>query len=180
LHLLDLCERVAPAGCKSCNAFEVIIVGGGPAGLQAALTLGRAMKRTLLMDAGEPRNWMVQHFHNFLGHDGENPTEFKRATKKDIEGKYGEFVKFLDDQVEDVTGQKGDFILSTKDGEQFKASRILLALGVQDQLPEHPPVYAKQYYKSIFSCPFCHGIEARQKKIAVVSSSTLNHLIMMR
>jgi thioredoxin reductase len=163
------------------NDFHAVVIGSGPTGLQAAMTLGRALKHTLVIDNESPRNRIVKHFHNFLGNDGENPINFRRSCRKSIGEKYGEFVQFLDDEVVSVSGSSGAFHVVTVAGREFSAKRLLLAMGVREELPvDAPKCYQTQYYRSIFHCPYCHGIEIRNKKLAVVCSNTLEHVVMMR
>ena len=135
--------------------LDVLIVGGGPAGLQAALTLGRARKRVLVVDGGQRRNAPADHMNNFVSRDGIAPTEFRREARAQL-AKYRN-VSFRDEPVEALTGSRGDFRAGA-----IRARRVLLATGMIDQLPELEGI-APLWGHSVFQCPYCHGWEARQR-----------------
>jgi thioredoxin reductase len=134
--------------------FDVLIAGGGPAGLQAALTLGRARKRVLVADGGPRRNAPADHMNNFVSRDSIAPADFRREARAQL-AKYPN-VSFRDQQVETVTGARGDFRAGA-----IHARRVLLATGLIDQLPELEGI-APLWGHSVFQCPYCHGWEARQ------------------
>jgi len=184
LFLVGPVTRADKDDCTSVSivpaAYDVIVVGAGPAGLQGALTLGRSLLKTLVIDAGKPRNWVVKDFHNFLGADGDNPAKFRKKQRAHITKQYGDYVTFEDDTVTAISGSVGDFTVSTAKGQQYKAGRILLTVGVQEEVPAFPSSYSSQYYKSIFQCPFCHGFEIRHKKIGVVSPPVVEYPLMIK
>jgi thioredoxin reductase len=134
--------------------FDVLIAGGGPAGLQAALTLGRARKGVLLVDGGPRRNAPAAHMNNFVSRDGMPPADFRREARAQL-AKYPN-VSVRDEPVEAVTGSRGDFRAGA-----IRARRVLLATGLIDQLPELEGI-APLWGHSVFQCPYCHGWEARQ------------------
>jgi thioredoxin reductase len=136
--------------------FDVLIAGGGPAGLQAALTLGRARKRVLVADGGPRRNAPADHMNNFVSRDGIAPADFRREARAQL-AKYPN-VSFRDQPVEAVAGSRGDFRAGA-----IRARRVLLATGVVDQLPEIEGI-APLWGRSVFQCPYCHGWEARQRR----------------
>ena len=136
--------------------FDVLIAGGGPAGLQAALTLGRARKRVLVADGGPRRNAPAAHMNNFVSRDGIAPAEFRREARAQL-AKYPN-VSFRDEQVEAVTGSRGDFRAGA-----IRARRVLLATGLIDQPPDLEGI-APLWGHSVFQCPYCHGWEARQHR----------------
>jgi len=136
--------------------FDVLIAGGGPAGLQAALTLGRARKRVLVADGGPRRNAPAAHMNNFVSRDGIAPADFRREARAQI-AKYPN-VSFRDEQVGAVTGARGDFRAGA-----IRARRVLLATGMIDQVPELEGL-APLWGHSVFQCPYCHGWEARQRR----------------
>lgn len=136
------------------DIFDVLIVGGGPAGLQAALTLGRARKRVLVVDGGPRRNAPAAHMNNFVSRDGIAPPDFRREARAQI-AKYPN-VTFRDGQLDAVTGSRGDFRAGA-----VRARRVLLATGMIDQLPALEGL-APLWGHSVFQCPYCHGWEARQ------------------
>ena len=135
------------------GVFDVLIAGGGPSGLQAALTLGRARKRVLVADGGPRRNGPAEHMNNFVSRDGIPPADFRREARAEL-AKYPN-VSFGDERIETVTGSRGDFHAGA-----VRARRVLLATGLIDHLPELeglPPLWGH----SVFQCPYCHGWEAQ-------------------
>ena len=133
---------------------DVLIAGGGPAGLQAALTLGRARKRVLVADGGPRRNAPAEHMNNFVSRDGIAPADFRREARAQL-AKYPN-VSFRDEQLEALTGARGDFRAGA-----IRARRVLLATGLIDQVPELEGI-GPLWGHSVFQCPYCHGWEARQ------------------
>ncbi len=137
--------------------IDIVIVGGGPAGLNAALVLGRARKRVLLCDAGAPRNTAAAHIHNFVTRDGTPPAEFRRVA-------HAELVAYPDVQRRElgVAGIEargpGDFVVTLADGSSVTARRVLLCVGVIDVLPDLPGL-APLWGKQVHVCPYCHGWE---------------------
>ena len=140
--------------------YDVAIVGGGPAGLAAALILGRARKRTLLLDAGSPRNARAHEVHGFVTRDGTSPAAFRRVAHEQLAA-YPSVAR-AGEWVERITGEAGDFRLHLQDGTAVRARRVLLALGMIDVLPDMPG-YRELWGESIFQCPFCHGWEVRDQ-----------------
>ena len=136
--------------------FDVLIVGGGPAGLQAALTLGRACKRVLVADSGPRRNAPAVHMHNFVSRDGMAPADFRREARLQL-AKYPN-VSFRDEPIDTITGLRGDFR-----GGTVRARRVLLATGLIDQPPEFEGL-VPLWGHSVFQCPYCHGWEARERR----------------
>src|SRR5688572_28979626 len=136
--------------------FDVLIAGGGPAGLQAALTLGRARKRVLVADGGPRRNATAGHMNNFVSRDGIAPADFRREARTQI-AKYPN-VSLRDEQIDTITGLRGDFRAGT-----VRARRVLLATGLIDQPPEFEGL-VPFWGHSVFQCPYCHGWEARERR----------------
>jgi thioredoxin reductase len=149
--------------------FDVVIVGGGPAGLNAALLLGRARRRVLVYDTGAPRNASVAHLHGFLSRDGLPPSELGRIGREQL-GAYGS-VELRQVQVE-AAGSAGDgdgFAVTLADGTREAARRLLLATGVVDQLPAIDGL-AGLWGRSVFNCPYCDGWEVRDQPLAVLGA----------
>jgi len=136
------------------DVVDVLIAGGGPAGLQAAVTLGRARKRVLVVDGGPRRNARAGHLNNFVSRDGIAPADFRREARAQI-AKYPN-VSFRDEPVDAVTGARGDFRAGA-----IRARRVLLATGMIDELPALEGL-EPLWGHSVFQCPYCHGWEARQ------------------
>jgi thioredoxin reductase len=149
--------------------LDVVIVGGGPAGLNAALMLGRARRRVLLCDAGAPRNAPVAHLHGFLSRDGLPPSELGRIGREQL-GAYGS-VELRQVQVA-AAGAADDgegFAVTLADGRREAARRLLLATGVVDQLPAIDGL-ASLWGRSVFNCPYCDGWEVRDQPLAVLGA----------
>ena len=136
--------------------FDVLIAGGGPAGLQAALTLGRARKRVLVADGGPRRNATAGHMNNFVSRDGIAPADFRREARAQL-AKYPN-VSFRDEPIDTITGLRGDFRAGA-----VRARRVLLATGLIDQPPDFENL-APLWGHSVFQCPYCHGWEAREHR----------------
>lgn len=139
--------------------YDVAIVGGGPAGLSAALALGRARKRVLLCDSGLRRNAAAEHIHNFVTRDGTPPNEFRRIAREQLSA-YPD-VQAREASVEGIAGSRGAFrvVLQT---ETVRARRVLLCTGMVDQMLSLPG-FQELWGRSIFQCPYCHGWEIRER-----------------
>ena len=140
--------------------YDVLIAGGGPAGLSAALTLGRACKRVLLCDAGPRRNAAAVHVHNFVTRDGTPPDDFRRVAREQLAAYPA--VEVRDAPVRQVTGARGAFRAEVG-AEVVEARRVLLCTGVVDDLP---PVegLATLWGHAVFQCPYCHGWELKGRR----------------
>ncbi|MGE5400673.1 MAG: NAD(P)/FAD-dependent oxidoreductase [Ignavibacteriales bacterium] len=148
---------------NSGNMYDVVIVGGGPAGLNAALILGRSRRNVLICDSGKPRNVKAKHMHGYLTRDGIRPLEFLRLGSEEIK-KYG----IRKEQMEIVSAIKNQdqFELTNAAGEKFYSRKILLATGITDNIPEIEGLM-DLYGTSVFHCPYCDGWEVRDKALAV-------------
>ena len=145
------------------NTFDVVVVGGGPAGLAAAMVLGRCRFRVLVVDSGRGRNHAAPGVHGFLGSDGVLPAELRRRGKREAR-RYG--VAFRRGEVTSVARRGSGFELRLGRGAHLRCRRLLLATGVADPLPEVPG-FAELYGKSVFHCPYCDGWEARDRPLAL-------------
>lgn len=139
--------------------YDVVIVGGGPSGLSAALALGRACKRVLLCDSGPRRNAAAEHIHNFVTRDGTPPEEFRRIGREQL-ATYPN-VEVRDAHVDAVTGEKGAFRVSLG-AEHVEARRLLLCTGMVDQMLSIEG-FGDLWGHAIVQCPYCHGWEARDR-----------------
>ncbi len=146
------------------SVLDVIIVGGGPAGLSAALVLGRSRRRVLVCDAGEPRNAVSHGLHGFLTRDGIEPAEFLHLAREQL-SPY-ETVKLQRTKVLDANRRANNFEITLDNGERIFSRKLLLATGVVD---EHPEIegFAALYGSSLFHCPYCDGWEVRDQPLAV-------------
>ena len=143
--------------------YEVIIIGAGPAGLSAALILGRCRRRVLVFDSGEYRNAASRSMHGFLTRDGIDPAELRRLGREQLTG-YG--VNFCEAKVAGACSIDGAFRVTLADGTAYQARKMLIATGVVDHLPEIQG--AGEYFgRGIFHCPYCDGWEMRDQRLAV-------------
>ncbi|WP_243233445.1 NAD(P)/FAD-dependent oxidoreductase [Microbacterium sp. CIAB417] len=157
--------------------YDVIVIGAGPAGLQAALSLGRMHRSTLLLDSGEYRNGPVAHMHNVIGNDGTPPADFRAKARAQL-GAYAD-VRVRDVAVERIEGEVDDFTVALADGTSERARRIVLATGVADDLPAVPGLDAL-WGRRAFTCPFCDGHEFSDASIGILGASDRTaHLIGM-
>lgn len=146
--------------------YDVTIVGGGPAGMSAALVLGRAKKRVVLVDAGRPRNRVTQGIHGFLTRDGIRPAEFRQTARAELAGYPS--VRIAEDTVLSVTGEDGRFIATTAGGDVYESRKVLFAAGMKD-LPMELDGLAEVYGRSAFICPYCDGWELRDRPLALIT-----------
>lgn len=149
---------------------DVIIVGGGAAGLNAALVLGRARRRVLVIDEERPRNRVTHESHGFLSRDGISPSDFRRISREQILNYPS--VSFESDIVSAVSGSNGDFRVVTESGNVFRSRKVLFATGMKDVLPAIEGL-VEVYGTSAFVCPFCDGWELRDKKICVIGTNEM-------
>lgn len=143
---------------------DVIIVGGGPAGLNAAVVLGRCRRKVLVFDTEQYRNRYSHGMHNYLTRDDILPTEFIKICHKELD-KYG--VKLIRKKV--VNGRKNDddlFVVRDESGTVYYAKKMLIATGLSDNVPDIEG-FREYYGKSVFHCPYCDGWEVQDKKIGV-------------
>lgn len=145
--------------------FDVIVIGGGAAGLSAAQVLGRQRRSTLVLDGGEPRNAPSDGVHMFLSRDGFSPAELLRVGREELSGY--ETVRLESALVTAVSGTLDDFRVELADGRVERARRLVLATGQVDE-PWDIPGLAERFGKCVFHCPFCHGYETTGKTLAVL------------
>lgn len=148
-------------------SYDVLIVGGGPAGLAAALALGRGRKRVLLCDSGPPRNSAATHVHNFVTRDGIPPAEFRRIGREQLQPYRN--VEVRDVRVEEIRGQRGAFEVRLATGSE-QVRRVLLCTGMADEIPDLEGFRAL-WGKSLFQCPYCHGWEVQDQRFGYLAAS---------
>lgn len=154
--------------------YDALIVGGGPAGLSAALTLGRARKRVLLCDAGPRRNQAATHIHNFVTRDGTPPEEFRRVARAQL-ARYPN-VTLHDAGVTAIDGARGDFRVDLG-SETVTARRVMLCTGMIDEPPSIEGLGAL-WGRSVFQCPYCHGWESQDRPWGYLAhAATAAHLV---
>ena len=157
------------------DAYDVVVVGGGAAGLSAALVLGRARRRVAVVDAGAPRNAPAAHMHGFLSRDGMPPADLLAEGRDEVAG-YG--VELVNDQ---VLGIEPRFVVRVAGGRTVTARRILMATGVSDELPDVPGV-RQRWGKDLLHCPYCHGWEVRDQPLGVLGAlpGSAQHALLVR
>jgi thioredoxin reductase len=144
------------------DVYDVVIVGGGAAGLSGALVLSRARRRVAVVDAGSPRNAPAEHMHGYLSRDGMPPSDLLKAGRVEVEGYGGEVI---DDR---VVGIDPGFFVRLESGRVLRARRILVAAGLRDVLPEVPGLQ-ERWGKTVLHCPYCHGWEVRDRPLGVLA-----------
>jgi thioredoxin reductase len=149
--------------------FDAVIVGAGPAGLNAALMLGRARRRTLVFDGGEPRNAASHAMHGYLSRDGLDPAELRKIGRRQLRT-YPD-VELVAALVEDITRSAGRWVVRRSNGEPITARKVLLAVGIRDDLPEIAG-FEPMYGISAFHCPYCDAWEVRDQRLVVLSEGS--------
>jgi thioredoxin reductase len=157
------------------NSYDVLVVGGGAAGLNAALMLGRARRRVVVVDGGSPRNAPAEHMHGFLSRDGLPPSELLKIGREELTG-YG--VEFLEDQ---VSALEPGFTARLASGRELTARRVLVATGVHDELPDIPGL-RESWGTDAVTCPYCHGYEVRDQPLGVLGTepASVEHALLVR
>ncbi|MDT0344453.1 NAD(P)/FAD-dependent oxidoreductase [Streptomyces litchfieldiae] len=146
---------------------DVVVVGGGLAGLGAALTLGRARRSVLVIDAGHPRNAPAAHSHGYLTRDGTPPLELLRLGRQEVRGYGG---RIVEGTVESITRlDNGRFRLTTREGTSHEARRVLVTTGLVDQYPRIPGL-RERWGRDVVHCPYCFGWEHRDRALAVLGT----------
>jgi len=147
------------------SVFDCAIIGGGPAGLNAALVLGRARRNTILFDNNNPRNAVTQESHGFITRDGIKPQEFREIAHKEI-GKYPSVI-YEKEEITSITKKDQLFELVTSNKELYQSKTIIISTGLKDVLPDIENI-SDYYGKSLFNCPYCDGWELRDKPLVVI------------
>ncbi len=151
------------------NNWDVIVAGGGAAGLSAALMLGRSRRRVLVIDAGSPRNRFTEHMHGVLGQEGAAPRDLLARGRREAAGYGVEFAEGRIDRVEE--GGDGLDVVAT-DGTVRSARALVVATGLTDELPDIPGL-AERWGNTVLHCPYCHGWEVREQRLGVLVLSPL-------
>lgn len=157
---------------------DVLVIGGGAAGLSAALMLGRARRRVVVLDNGTPRNAPASHMHGVLGRDHTSPLDYLKHGRADLD-RYD--VRVVDATVTALGGHAGHFTATTDDGTTFTARRLIVTTGLTDHLPDLPGL-ANRWGRDVVQCPYCDGWEVRNRRIGVLRTSpmSLHHATLWR
>jgi thioredoxin reductase len=148
--------------------YDVVVIGGGAAGLSGAVALARSRRSVLVVDAGQPRNAPAEGVHNYLGREGTPPGELLALGRAEVEGYGGTVVPGSVVAVERRDGGAG-FGVALDDGRTFTSRRLLVATGLVDELPDLPGV-AGRWGRDVLHCPYCHGWEVRDQPIGILAT----------
>lgn len=162
----------------SAREVDVAVIGGGPAGLAAAVVLGRSRRSVVVLDSGRPRNAPAEGAHNVLGHEGASPFTLLAAGRAEA-ADYG--VAIWTDPVAAVSREDDRFQIETAGGRVVRARRLVLATGLRDELPPVPGL-AEHWGQAVLHCPYCHGWEVRDQRVAVLMTSPMqvHQVLLMR
>ena len=144
--------------------YDALIIGGGPAGLSAALQLGRSLRSVLVCDDGEPRNGPADEAHGYLTRDGIPPEELRNLGREEVMAYGGEF---RDTKVIDVSRDNDSFTSTLDCGETVTSRKVVLATGVRDNLPDTDG-FEEFWGNGVHHCPYCHGYEVRDEPLGVM------------
>ena len=163
--------------------YDVVVIGGGAAGLSAALVLGRARRKVAVVDAGSPRNAPAAHMQGYLSRDGMPPAELLAAGRAEVAG-YG--VELVAGYVESAAPVESvepepDFAVRLAGGGVLRARRVLVATGSRDELPDVPGV-RERWGRDLLHCPYCHGWEVRDQPLGVLGTgaASVQHALLVR
>lgn len=152
---------------------DIAIIGGGPAGLQAALTIGRVRRHATLFDDGTYRNATVRHMHNVITHDGTPPADFRAAARRELTAY--DTVSVREERVGTVEREGDLFRLTLGSGSVMTAYAVVLATGVRDELPPIPGLQ-DVWGDLVAQCPFCHAFEFAGRRIGIIGAAAAAHL----
>jgi thioredoxin reductase len=158
--------------------YDVAVLGGGAAGLSAALVLARARRRTVVVDAGEPRNAPADRMYGFLSRDGLPPSELLALGRAEVASYGGELVGNRATAVERAGGR---FAVTLGSGQVLSARRLLVTTGLRDRLPDLPGV-RERWGRDLLHCPYCHGHEVRDQQLGMLggSAEAVAHALLVR
>jgi thioredoxin reductase len=153
------------------SGYDVVVVGGGAAGLSAALVLSRARRRVAVVDGGAPRNAPAAHMHGYLSRDGMPPAELLSIGRAEVRAYGGELIDGAAVEVSPrSTGSGPGFEVRLGDGSSLTARRVVIATGLRDQLPDVAGLWDR-WGRDVLHCPYCHGYEVRDQPIGVLGGS---------
>ncbi|MFS0699262.1 NAD(P)/FAD-dependent oxidoreductase [Cellulomonas sp. 179-A 4D5 NHS] len=147
-------------------AYDVVVVGGGPAGLSAALVLARSLRRVAVVDAGEPRNAAAHGAHGVLGHEGIAPLDLLDAGRREVRSYGGDVVT---GRAVTAGAAAEGVVVRLDDGRVLRGRRLLVTTGLADELPDVPGL-AERWGRDVVHCPYCHGFELRGRRLAVLAT----------
>jgi thioredoxin reductase len=151
------------------DTYDVVVVGGGAAGLSGALTLARSRRAVLVLDAGEPRNAPAAGVHGFLSRDGISPLALLELGRAEVRAYGG---RVVEGRVSSAMRERDGFAVSLDDGRVVSARRLLVTTGLVDELPNVPGV-RERWGRDVLHCPYCHGWEVRDQAVGVLASGAM-------
>jgi len=149
------------------NRYDVIIIGGSYAGLSSAMSLGRSLRKVLVIDSGKPCNAQTPHSQNFLTQDGKTPKEISTIAKEQVE-KY-KTVEFYEGLATAGIKTENGFEITTENGENFSSKKLIFATGIVDEVPNIKG-FKECWGISLIHCPYCHGYEFKNKKTGIIAN----------
>lgn len=165
------------------GGHDVVVVGGGAAGLSAGLVLTRARRQVAVVDSGRPRNAAAAHMQGFLGSDGLPPAEFLARGRNEVAGYGGHLVPGRVTRITAVDGAAGEdrFRVTLDDGQVLAARRVLVTTGLRDEIPDLPGVH-ERWGRDVLHCPYCHGHEVRDQPLGVLGAGPecVTHALLVR
>ena len=147
------------------KTWDCVVVGAGPAGLNAALVLGRARRRVLVLDSAQPRNYATHEMHGVLGHDGLDPADLRARGRTEL-GRYG--VEVVTAEVQEAEALDGTVRVTSSRGADLTRT-VLLATGMLDEVPDIPG-FAEVWGTTAHTCPYCDGYEHRDERLAILAA----------
>jgi thioredoxin reductase len=161
---------VIDVGDQLRDGYDVVVAGGGAAGLNGALMLARSRRSVVVIDAGTPRNAPAAGVHGLLGNEGTPPAELLERGRAEVRGYDGQIVT---GEVSTVAPGDGGFEVALADGRAVSARRLLVATGLTDELPDIPGL-RDRWGRDVVHCPYCHGWEVRDRAIGVLATGPLS------
>ncbi len=152
------------------RGYDCVVVGGGVAGLSAAMVLGRARRRTLVVDEGHQSNRPAHHVGGLLGHDGIPPADLYRQAADQVRAY--DSVVLRDGRVVEARSEGGGFAVKPSDGGEIRAQALVLATGIDYEVPDVPG-FAELWGDAVFHCPFCHGWDVRDRRVVVYGAGEI-------
>lgn len=151
------------------SEYDVVVIGGGAAGLNGALMLARSRRSVVVLDAGEPRNAPAQAVHGLYAREGTSPAELLERGRAEVRSYGGQVVTA---NVEGAARDGADFVVTLADGRSVRARRLLITSGLVDELPDIPGL-RERWGSDVLHCPYCHGWEVRDQAIGVIASGPM-------